>query len=117
MARNHIDRIRKLGLTLPGVEEGTSYGTMALKVRKKLLCRMKEDGETMVFPCSGLDEKEFLMQTEPEIFFETDHYKGWASVLVRLSQLQDKHLFELIEQAWRRLAGPKLIAAREQQRS
>ena len=112
MARNHSDRVRKLGLTLPGIEEGTSYGTMALKVRKKLLCRMKEDGETLVLKCSGLDEKEFLMQTEPEIFFETDHYKGWPLVLVRLGELQDKHLLQLIEGAWRREAGPKLVASR-----
>jgi hypothetical protein len=31
------ETVRQLALALPGVEEGTSYGTPALKVRGKLL--------------------------------------------------------------------------------
>ena len=38
----------RLAMALPGVEEGTSYGTPSLKVRKKLLTRLREDGETLV---------------------------------------------------------------------
>ena len=73
MATSCFARVLLLGLTLPGVEESISYGTPALKVRNKFLCRMKEDGQTLVIKCADLDEKEFLLQTEPEIFFETDH--------------------------------------------
>jgi hypothetical protein len=43
-----FEDVRQMGLALPGVEEGTSYGTPALKVGKKLLARLKEDGETLV---------------------------------------------------------------------
>lgn len=42
------DIIRELARRFPGVEEGTSYGTGALKVKGKLLVRLKEDGETIV---------------------------------------------------------------------
>jgi hypothetical protein len=111
MVRAPFDRVRKLGLRLPGIEESTSYGTPALKVRKKLLCRIKEDGETLVLQCGSLDEKEFLIETAPEIFFETDHYKGWPGVLIRLNRIADEHLFRLLEQAWRREAGKKLLSA------
>src|SRR3954452_10585306 len=37
-----FDDIRKLALLWPEVEDGTSYGTPALKVRKKMLARLKE---------------------------------------------------------------------------
>jgi hypothetical protein len=37
----------RLALRLPGVTEGTSYGTSALHVCKRFLARLKEDGETM----------------------------------------------------------------------
>lgn len=43
-----FETVRDIGRTLPGVEESTSYGTPALKVRGKLLARLWEDGETLV---------------------------------------------------------------------
>ena len=45
-----FDDVRKLALAWPEVEDGTSYGTPALKVRKKLLVRLKEDGDSLVMP-------------------------------------------------------------------
>lgn len=110
MARDHAARIRRICLALPGVEEGTSYGTTAFRVRKKLLVRMKEDGETLVLKTDGLDDKEILLAAQPDLFFETDHYKGWPAVLVRLAKISDARLKALIETAWRREAGPKLLA-------
>jgi hypothetical protein len=49
-----IARLRKAAAGLPGIEEGTSYGTFALKVRGKLLCRIR-DADTVVLH-SRLDE-------------------------------------------------------------
>jgi hypothetical protein len=97
----------------PGVEVSTSYGTPALKVRKHLLARMKEDGETLVFPCSSLDEKAFFMQTEPEVYFETDHYRSYPHVLIRLAVVTDERLREHMEDGWRRFASKKMVEGRE----
>ena len=94
----------------PGVEEGTSYGTPALRVSKKLLARMKEDGETLVFPCATIDEKEFLMATEPDVYFATDHYKNWPHVLIRLKVVTDERLAEHMAEGWHRFANKKLLA-------
>ena len=44
----YLPVIRLLMMPLPGVSEGTCYGTPAFYVSKKLLARMKEDGETLV---------------------------------------------------------------------
>jgi hypothetical protein len=110
--RDHFTRVRKLGLLLPGVEESTSYGTASLKVSKKFLCRMKEDGETLVLKLSGLEEKEQLMQQQPQVFFETEHYEGCPVVLVRLGKIGDGQLTRMLEEAWRRCAGKRLLAER-----
>ena len=42
-----FDDVRTLVLAWPEVEDGSSYGTPALKVRKKMLVRLKEDGDSL----------------------------------------------------------------------
>jgi len=41
-----FDDVRKIALAWPEVEDGASYGTPALKVRKKLLVRLRDDGDS-----------------------------------------------------------------------
>ena len=43
-----FDDVRAIALAWPEVQDGTSYGTAALKVRKKLLARIKEDDDSLV---------------------------------------------------------------------
>lgn len=76
--------MRDLALTFPGVEEGTSYGTPALKVKKKFMARLREDGDSVAFRL-GFDEREILMRAKPEVFYITDHYRAYPAVLLRLS--------------------------------
>ena len=52
-----FDELRKFALTWPEVEDGTSYGTPALKVRKKMLARLREDGDSLVMPGVPPDEQ------------------------------------------------------------
>jgi hypothetical protein len=92
---------------LPEVEAGTSYGTPALRVRKKSLCRVK-DPDTVVLMCS-LEEKEMLMAAAPGIYFETNHYKGWPAVLVRIHAIAPDELRHRLEQTWLRQAPKKLV--------
>ena len=70
---------------LPGVEVGSSYGTPALKVRGKMLLRVwPDEPDVLVVRLTDLDEQEELTATEPETFFITPHYAGYAAVLVRI---------------------------------
>jgi hypothetical protein len=103
-------RVARLGfkLKLPELAEGTSYGTPALLVRGKSFTRIK-DAETLVL-LIPLEQKELLMEMAPEIYFETDHYRGWPAVLVRLAAISDKELSQRLEDAWRAKA-PKRLAA------
>jgi hypothetical protein len=106
-----ITRLMKLAAkaNLAAVEESTSYGTPALKVAGKLLVRIKDD-DTLVFRCT-LEDKEMLMTAAPKIYFETDHYKGWPAVLVRLSKASDKDLTASLVRAWRLMAPKRLQAS------
>jgi hypothetical protein len=103
--------VRKLLLALPGVEEGPCYGTAGWRVKGRFLARIKEDGETLVVKC-GDDERDFRMQANPEVFFITDHYRGWPTVLVRLNKVKLSDLREVLRQAWLLNAPARLRAAR-----
>ena len=103
------DTVRELAGGLPGVEESTSYGTPALKVRGKLFVRLKEDGVTIVLKTDPL-EREHLMRADPAVFFITDHYRDYPWVLVRLAEATRPQMRELLEDAWRRVAPKRLIA-------
>ncbi|BCH20493.1 MmcQ/YjbR family DNA-binding protein [Mesorhizobium sp. L-8-3] len=105
-----FDRLRKAAEALPGVEEGISYGTPALRVGKKLLCRVKNADTAVVMV--DLEEKEILMAAAPDIYFETGHYKGWPCFLVHVHDIEPRELAHRLERAWQRLAPKKLLRMR-----
>jgi hypothetical protein len=71
-----------------------------------------KDRDTLVFRCT-VEEKGLLMEAAPDIYFETDHYKGWPAVLVRLSNIDDAELLHCLQRAWRLQAPAKLVALRD----
>src|SRR5215469_15353844 len=75
-----FDDVRTIALAWPEVEDGSSYGTAALKVRKKLLARLKEDGDSLVMPGVPHDERAMLVESQPKIFHFTDHYRDYPIV-------------------------------------
>src|SRR5215475_13833934 len=104
-----FDDIRKLALTWPEVEDGTSYGTPALKVRKKLLARLKEDGDSLVMPGVPQDEREMLVESRPKLFYFTEHYRDYPIVLIRLSEAERAEIEPLLRRQWRALASKKAV--------
>jgi hypothetical protein len=104
-----FDDIRKLTLAWPEVEDGTSYGTAALKVRKKLLARLKEDGDSLVVLGVPLDERDMLVESQPKVFYFTDHYKDYPMVLVRLSKAKRANVEPLLRRRWRELASKAAV--------
>ncbi len=61
-------QVQAIAKELPEVEDSTSYGTPALKVRGTLLARLKEDGETLVLKTT-LADRTLLLNGAPDIFF------------------------------------------------
>jgi hypothetical protein len=106
-----FDDVRKITLAWPEVEDGTSYGTPALKVRKKLLARMWEDMETLVMLGVPQDERAMLIESQPKIFYFTDHYRDYPMVLIRLSKAKRSHVEPLLRRHWRALASKSAVKA------
>ena len=98
----------KIGSDLPELEESTSYGRPALKVRGKFVAAMRTNPDALVVRCD-LEEKPFLLEARPEILFETPHYHGWGYMLLKPeASLED--LREFLTDSWL-LAAPKKLAA------
>ena len=106
-----FDDVRAIAFKWPEVADGTSYGTPALKVREKLLTRLKEDGESLVLFEIEQDERAMLIETQPKVFYFTDHYRDWPMVLLRLSKAKPKAVEGLLLRRWRALASKKALKA------
>ncbi len=116
MPRNRIDfeTVRKIGLELPGVEESAAFGSRALKVHGKLLAcipvhRSAEPGSLVVRV--DFNDRAQLLAEAPDVYYVTDHYAGYPSVLVRLSHATSDVLRDLLRMAH------KFVTAKAESRS
>ena len=102
MKKPHVtyETVRQLGLTLPGAEESTSYGTPALKVKGKLFVRLHQDLDKIVLPVP-FERREEMMAADPETYFITDHYREYPYILVSLARVQPDALSDLLNLAYR----------------
>jgi hypothetical protein len=103
------DDVVAIGMRFPGVETGTSYGTPALRVRGKSMCRLRTDPDALVVRVVDLMDRHALIQGRPDAFFSTPHYDGYPYVLVRLDAVKPGELAELLEDAWRIRASKRMV--------
>jgi hypothetical protein len=115
--------VAEIALGLPEVAEEPTFGNRAWKVRKKLFVwerplRAKEiqqlgdaapDGEILGVRVPDEEAKAALLASEPKIYFTTQHFDGYPSVLVRLERIPRADLAEAIVEAWLSRA-PKRVA-------
>jgi hypothetical protein len=112
MARMKVtfDMVREIGLALPDVEEGTMYGSPALKVRGSLLTCMaankSAEPESLVVAID-FDQRAGLLAEAPETYYLPDHYVDYPVVLVRLSRIRIDQLRDLLGSAWRLVTAQK----------
>jgi hypothetical protein len=106
-----FEDVTRIAMQLPGVSAGTSYGTPGLRVGKRFMCRMWEDGEVLVLKPVEDMEQRFLMETRPHVFFKTPHYEGWEGILIHLSAVDEDTLRDMLQQCWSRLATRTLLKA------
>lgn len=94
--------VRDIGLSLPGVEESTAYGSPALKLHGKLMAgmainRSAEPGS--LFVRVDNDDRDELLAAAPDVYYLTDHYEPYNAVLVRLSRITPDVLRDLLGMA------------------
>jgi hypothetical protein len=104
-----FDDVRKIALAWPEVEDSTSYGTPSLKVRKKMLVRLKEDGDSLVMPSLPQDERDVLVARAPKVFYFTDHYRDYPMMVIRLSETSRAIVEPFLRRRWRELASKAVV--------
>lgn len=100
--RDPVARVRALATALPGVEEGTTFGFPAFKVKGTTFAWFPNKKEvepgTMGARMSIL-EREYRMAADPAVYYVTPHYRDYPSVLARVALMTDAALRELLASA------------------
>ena len=121
-AWSDVDRI---ALRLPETSERLSRDTRQWLVRKKLfvwerplrrsdleaLGDAAPDGPILGARTEHVGAKEALLAEDPDVFFTTPHFDGYAAILVRLEEIAIADLDEVIIEAWLAGAPKRLVKA------
>ena len=98
-----FDVVRELARALPDVEESTLHGAPSLKVRGKLLAcpAIHKSAEPHSLGVKiGFDRRAELIAADPDVYYVTDHYLNYPTVLVRMSRIHRDSLRGLLGMAW-----------------
>ena len=102
-------QFEKIALSFEGVEKGSSYGKPSFLVAKKFFTRLRDEDASVVLFVGSIDEREMLMEVEPDIFHVTAHYKDYPMVLARLVKIDSKTLKGMLQRRWAEIAPKKLV--------
>ena len=104
------ETVRELASALPEVEEDAS-GRPTLRVRGKLFAWMarERDGGGLGVRVDG-DEKQLILDSNPDVYFASPHYRGYPGIQIRLERIEPAELYERLEDAWL-IQAPKRLAA------
>src|SRR5436305_14885806 len=94
------DDVRRICLSLPETIEQPYERLPEFRVRSKLFARIRENPDALVVWRPEIGEKEALIASEPEKFFQIPHYEGHPAVLVRLEAIDVDELEELLTESW-----------------
>ena len=99
-----LDVVRELAQALPGVEESTSWGAQSWKVRGKMMaCQAinKSAEPNSLGVMIPFEQRDELIAAQPDVYYVTDHYVNYPSVVVRLSRVHRDSLRDLLGMASR----------------
>ena len=122
-----VETVRRVALSLPEAEDRSSKSALHFYVRGKhfawsYLERAEEKKprrprlDVIAVRCPA-EEKESILESDPEKFFTTDHYRGFPAVLVRLAAIDEGELRALLTAAWRCQAPRALVKSLLQDKS
>jgi hypothetical protein len=96
-------KVRTAAAGLPDVEEGTSWGASALKVRGKMfVCQAinkAAEPNTLVVRMD-IAQRDALIEEAPDVYYLKDHYVDYPCVLVRLAAVHPDALRDLVRTAY-----------------
>ena len=102
---------KALVLSLPETVEGTSYGHPSFKACGKFLTRLRAEDDSVVVYVDSLDQRDMLLEAEPDTFHITDHYRNYPIVLARLERVDPAWLKSALTRRWRVIVPAKVAKA------
>lgn len=96
------DQVRALIRALPEVEEGFNMGSEFFKVNGKVLTRILSDGSLQLNNIHA-DEREMLIEAEPETFHSTPHFNDAKAMMARIDALSPAALRSFMVRRWREI--------------
>jgi hypothetical protein len=105
------DTVMEIALSFPEVEE-TGEDRVAFRVRGKLFAwaARERDGGGLGIRVDR-EEKQLILDSNPDVYFASPHYDGWPGVQIRLEAVDPVELRMRLEDAWLIQAPKKLAAA------
>jgi hypothetical protein len=107
------DELEAIVLAFPGVTKGSSYGKPSYLLDGKFFTRLRKEDQSLVLMDVSFDEREMLMEAEPETFHLTPHYKDYPSVLARMETLHPGSFRNFLERRFRKVAKKSAVRAWE----
>lgn len=105
-----FEPIRRVALQYPGTEDGMSHNsTPSIKIGKKLMCRLHENGEIIPIHLT-FETRDAFLETYPESFTLPEHFKPWPYIALIVGSYTQELLKEVLESSWRVLATKKHLA-------
>ncbi len=115
--------VRRIALELPETSEGVSRDLRRWLVKDKgfvwerplrrsdyeALGDSAPEGPILGARVEHLVAKEALLADDPGVFFTTPHFDGYPAVLVRLDEIGQDDLREVIVEAWLARAPKRLV--------
>ena len=113
--------VERIGLTLPGVETGTSWGSPALKLRGQMVACIpshKSAEKDSVVVRLEFAQRDELIEGEPDVYYVKEHYLNYPCVLARLKHIHPDALRGLLLMGWEYVnaRAPKKPASKTRKR-
>jgi hypothetical protein len=104
------ETVREIVSGFPEVEESTD-GRSAWRVRGKLFAwqARERDGGGLAVRVDR-EEKQLILDSNPDVYFASPHYAGYPGVQIRLELVDAEELRMRLEDAWL-IQAPKRLAA------
>jgi hypothetical protein len=117
--------VRRIAMAMPEATERQSRDMRQWRVKDKLFVWERPlrrsdlealgpgapSGPILGARVEHLVAKEALLADDPGVFFTTPHFDGYPAVLIRLGEIGEEDLHEVIVEAWLARAPTRLVEA------
>jgi hypothetical protein len=102
-------QLKSIALSFPLANEKPSYGKPSFFIAKKFFTRLRAEDNSLVFVVDGIDQRDMMLELDPQTYHITDHYKDYPAVLVRMARITPNELKAMLERRFRKIAPKKLL--------